>query len=155
MLNVRAEHPGPMKRRKGWNLYVPQAEVWAQGTDRRKLMCQFQGFPAPNPLFRRELRGLAISTKQLWCASASCKQHPCKSPARQPPCKGPDLASSHYFCLQITINFTGATFWVDSCHPQGENRCIFFFFCPIYAHYIILTVISGASLANFPLFFLC
>lgn len=39
-----------------------------------------------------------------------------------------------------------------SCHPEGENYCSF---CPIYLSYIILTIISKASLANFPPFFLC
>lgn len=148
-----------MKRRKGSALYIPQAEVWAQGRDGRKLMCQFQGFPAPNPLFRRELRGLAISTKQLWCAPASCKQHPSKSPARQPPCKGPHLASCHYFCLQITANFTEVTSWIEALTPKEKIKKITvglgFFCCPIYSHYIILTVISEASLAKFPPFFLC
>lgn len=113
------EYPGPTKRRKGNDLYISQ-EVWAQGMDRRKLMCQLQGFPAPNPLFQRELRGLAISTEQLWCASASCKKHPCKSPTRQPWWEGPDLASSHYFCLQITTNFTEVTFWVEAVIPKEK-----------------------------------
>lgn len=39
-----------------------------------------------------------------------------------------------------------------SCHAEGENCCSF---CPIYVPYIILTIISKASLANFPPLFLC
>lgn len=112
--------------------------------DGRKLMCQFQGFPAPNPLVRRELRGLAISTKQLWCASASCKQHPCKSPARQPWCKGPALASSHYFCLQIATNFTEFTFWVEAVIPKETIAVVFLcYICTLYNSDCYLWGLSG------------